>query len=95
VARYRDLLPAGSYLAVSHAAATEDTHAPAGTDQAATTYSHTVTPFTQRTRAQVTNLLTGFDLVQPGVVYAADWHPEPDPNPQRRLPQLVAMGRKP
>lgn len=72
VARYRDALADGSYLVISHAAASEDQQAPAGADAATAMYSRTVTEATLRTRAQVTGLFAGFDLVDPGVVYVSD-----------------------
>jgi S-adenosyl methyltransferase len=96
VARYRDAVPSGSYLVISHAAASEDTKAPAGAHQASAAYSRNVAETALRTRAQVSDLFTGFELVDPGVVYVTDWHPEiTDGRPPQRLAQLVGMGRKP
>jgi SAM-dependent methyltransferase len=97
VARYRDAVAAGSYLVISHAAASEDEQAPAGADAATAAYSRTVTEATLRTRAQVTGLFAGFDLVDPGVVYVTQWRPDPaqgQSEPARRLAQLVGVGRK-
>ena len=96
VAGYRDAAVAGSYLVLSHGAAPEDDQAPAGTDEAAAAYSRTVTEFTLRTRAQVTGLFAGFDLIDPGVVDVTRWHPEAhdETRPPQRLPQLVGVGRK-
>jgi hypothetical protein len=95
VARYRDAVPAGSYLVLSHAAASEDEHAPAGADEATAAYSRSVSEFTLRTRAQVNGLFAGFDLIDPGVVYVTQWHPETDAEAEQRLPQLVGVARKP
>jgi SAM-dependent methyltransferase len=95
VARYRDVIAPGSYLVVSHAAASEDEQAPEGADEATAAYSRSVTEATLRTRAQVAGLFGGFDLVEPGVVYVTDWHPDPgDPAPSQRLAQLVGVGQK-
>jgi hypothetical protein len=98
VARYRDAVVPGSYLVISHAAASEDEHAPAGADAATAAYSRSVTEATLRTRAQVTSLFDGFDLVGPGVVYVNEWRPETAAQakgePSQRLAQLVGAGRK-
>lgn len=95
VARYRDAVPAGSYLVLSHAAASEDEHAPAGADEATAAYSRSVSEFTLRTRTQVTDLFAGFDLIDPGVVYVTQWQPETDAEIAQRLPQLVGVAHKP
>jgi hypothetical protein len=95
VARYRDAVPAGSYLVLSHAAASEDDRAPAGADEAGAEYSRSVSELTMRTKAQVTGLFDGFDLIDPGVVYVTQWHPETDSEATQQLPQLVGIARKP
>jgi S-adenosyl methyltransferase len=96
VRRYRDAVASGSYLVLSHAAATEDGPAPVGAELATATYSRAVAEAALRTRAQVAGFLTGFEPVEPGVVYVNEWHPEAGPeNPARRLAQLVGIGRKP
>jgi trans-aconitate methyltransferase len=98
VARYRDAVASGSYLVVSHAAASEDEQAPAGADEATAAYSRTVMEVTLRTRAQVAGLFAGFDMIGPGVVYVTQWRPEATDDvaaPAERLAQLVGVGRKP
>ena len=96
VARYRDAVAPGSYLVISHAAASEDEQAPAGADNARAAYSRNVAETALRTRAQVSGLFAGFDMVDPGVAYVSDWHTEAeDHRPARRLAQLVGIGRKP
>ena len=102
VARYRDAVAPGSYLVLSHAAASEDDQSPAGADEATAAYSRRVTEATLRTRTQVTDLFTGFDLIDPGVVYVTDWHPDTPVHtttnpaqPAQRLTQLVGVARKP
>jgi hypothetical protein len=85
VAHYRDAVVAGSYLVLSHAAASED-------DETTAAYSRTVAEFTLRTRAQVAGMFAGFDLIDPGVAYMTQWHP--DAGPPQRLAQLVGVGRK-
>jgi hypothetical protein len=103
VARYRDAVASGSYLVVSHAAASEDEQAPPGADEATAAYSRSVAEFTLRTRAQVAGMFAGFDLIDPGVVYVTRWHPgaaddeaiDDQAGPPPRLAQLVGVGRKP
>jgi SAM-dependent methyltransferase len=95
VAGYRDAMAPGSYLVMSHAAASEDEAAPAGADDAAAEYSRTVAEATLRTRAQVLDLLGGFGLVPPGVVYVDQWRPDANDASTRRLAQWVGVGRRP
>jgi hypothetical protein len=95
VARFRDAVPAGSYLALSHATAGEQA------DRAAEhrgLYQRTATPMTMRTRDQVVRLFDGWELAEPGVVSLQQWRPEPGtPAPDRpeRMPGLAGVGRKP
>ena len=71
VERYRRQLAPGSYLAVSHA-----TNTRSGIASAARMYRNTAYPATLRTRSQIRELLTGFDLVEPGVVFSSQWRPD-------------------
>lgn len=95
VARYRDALPPGSYLAASHI--TRDGISDDLQKQATALvkfYGNTSTPGYYRTRAEFTALFDGFDLVEPGVVWAPEWHPDGSgpieaPNSQ---PTLVGVG---
>jgi len=95
VSRFRDATVPGSYLAISHATAGEQP------DRAAEhrgLYRRTATPMTMRTRAQITPLFDGYELVEPGLVYLPQWRPEPDgPEVERpeRFPGLAGVGRKP
>ena len=94
VATYRDALPSGSYLLVSHASHRVETgqHVVAAADQ----YSRTVAPMKLRSLQEVARLLDGFEIVEPGVVYCAQWHPDPQegPVPPNPLPQVCALARK-
>jgi hypothetical protein len=95
VARYRDGVAPGSYVVVSHAAASEDEAAPAGANAATAVYSQRVADATLRGRAQVAGMLAGLEMVDPGVVYVTQWHPEDIDGEQQRLAQLVGVARKP
>ncbi|GAA2238835.1 SAM-dependent methyltransferase [Kitasatospora cystarginea] len=79
----RDALPPGSALVLSHAS-TEGRPDQAGPHQ--DLYKSTPTPLTMRGRDRITALFEGFELVDPGVVFLPEWHPEnPDgvgPHPE-------------
>jgi hypothetical protein len=93
IAAYRDAMVAGSYLAIAH-----------GTDnrldegkRLVELSERTPTPLTMRTRAQVEAMFDGFDLIEPGLIWAPLWHPEsPDEVPDRPelSGNLVGVGRK-
>ncbi|HVV23128.1 MAG TPA: SAM-dependent methyltransferase [Pseudonocardiaceae bacterium] len=72
VATYRNATAAGSYLAVSHA--TGDGRPEV--DGVIAEYRRASTPVTVRDKAAVTRFFDGYDLLDPGVVFARDWQPE-------------------
>jgi SAM-dependent methyltransferase len=75
LAGYRRYLAPGSWLVISHG--TGD-HRPAEQVQAGVdVYAHTATPVTPRSRDQVAALFAGWDLAEPGVVWAPQWRPDP------------------
>ena len=89
----RDALAPGSYLVISH-----------GTDEGRSTealeqvYRNTVTPLAMRDRARVRALFAGFELLEPGVVWAPQWHPDQpeDVGTQpERSGSYVGVGRRP
>jgi S-adenosyl methyltransferase len=101
VARFRDRLPAGSYLAVSHGSrdipVRPDMSPEAMTDMGARVeklYQLTTATLTTRTRAQIERFFDGFELLEPGVVEIQRWRPD-DRDP--RLPGgfYGGVGRKP
>jgi hypothetical protein len=72
VARYRDRLAPGSYLALSHI--TDDGHA-AGLTEAVQFYQNTQDPMYLRSHEEVLRLFAGFELVEPGLVRCPSWRP--------------------
>ncbi|KJK59940.1 SAM-dependent methyltransferase [Saccharothrix sp. ST-888] len=84
VSTLRDALPPGSALVLSHASM-EGRPDQAGPHQ--DLYRRTPTPLTMRGRDRIVELFDGFDLVEPGVVYLPEWHPDnPEgigPHPER------------
>jgi SAM-dependent methyltransferase len=73
VARLRDALVPGSYLVVAHPARDSRPQAMAKLEELS---KRTTTPGTTRTRAEVERLFTGFELVEPGVVWVPLWRPD-------------------
>ncbi|MEO6082260.1 MAG: SAM-dependent methyltransferase [Umezawaea sp.] len=94
IAAYRDAVVPGSALVMSHASA-EGRSGPE--DDHRQLYQRTATPMSMRSRAQVTALFDGFDIVDPGVVFLPLWRPESlddvDEHPERFAGQ-AAVGRK-
>ncbi|SFE07500.1 S-adenosyl methyltransferase [Actinacidiphila alni] len=75
VAAYRDGLPAGSWLALSHAT---DQDRPGTAAAVGKLYrSKATSPVTARSYEGISELFTGFDLVPPGLVYVPLWRPDP------------------
>jgi hypothetical protein len=74
VATYRDELPPGSLVALSHLTADDK---PEQMAAVAETMSHTRDPLYFRSYGEVRALFDGLDLVPPGVVSAPHWRPEP------------------
>jgi hypothetical protein len=96
VGTLRDALAPGSYLVVSHAT----TEGRPDLARAITTvYNRSVAGSWQfRSRAQIERLFDGFDLVDPGVVPAHEWRPDPaaaPADPRRLWGLLAGVARKP
>jgi hypothetical protein len=72
-----DAVPSGSYLVVSHMAA-DHPEFPEMADYARRLNEVTHETFVVRGRADVTEFLTGLDLVEPGVVPLKEWRPDGD-----------------
>lgn len=93
VARYRDELAPGSYLAMSHF--TPDGN-PEAMAKAVEVFKDTQEPAHPRTRDQIVRMLTGFELVDPGLVYTVQWRSENDEveDQPERSNLYAAVGRK-
>jgi len=101
VARFRDALPTGSYLAISHGtrdipvrpdmSAEEMTEMGERVEQL---YQLTTASLVTRTRAQVERFFDGLDLLDPGLVEIQAWRPD---NRSSMLPGgfYGGVGRKP
>jgi hypothetical protein len=98
VAAYRDATVPGSYLAISHG--TND-YQPAAVGEVEGIYTQTTQPGVFRSRAQILDLMPGYELLPPGLVDAILWHPDPredhvDPlgGDVIRYSLLAAVGRR-
>ena len=96
VARYRDAVPAGSYLAVSHPT-TATTPATPGRAPTAETPFHGAGGGTPRSRDQVAGMFAGWQLIAPGLVDLAQRRPDhgnPSTATTDRHGHLAGVGRK-
>ena len=73
VAGYRDRLCAGSMVAITHATYEE---VPDEVVKAAPMYRDSRESMHDRSRAEITGFFTGWDMVEPGVVFTSEWHPD-------------------
>lgn len=73
VARLREALCPGSYLVLTHV--TGDERDGRTVSDITAVYDEATAPLVPRTRAEVTKLFDGFELVEPGVVFTAQWRP--------------------
>ncbi|MFI6095710.1 SAM-dependent methyltransferase [Lentzea sp. NPDC051213] len=94
IRQYLDATVPGSYLAISHASL--EGSEPEKAQEATQQFRRSVTEFSMRTRAEITGLFDGLDLIDPGVVYLPEWRPDPgdeigDP---RRASTFAGVARK-
>jgi S-adenosyl methyltransferase len=75
VAAYRDASAPGSYLAISHG--TND-YQPEATGQVQAVYRRTSQPGVFRSRQEIAALISGYDLVPPGLVDVIGWRADRD-----------------
>jgi S-adenosyl methyltransferase len=94
IGQYMNAVVPGSYLAISHASLEGAT--PSRAEEATQQYRRSVSDFTMRTRAEITELFAGVKLVDPGVVYLTEWHPEPGTNTSdaTRMSTFAGVGHK-
>ncbi|WP_425838953.1 SAM-dependent methyltransferase [Streptomyces fractus] len=96
VRTFVDALPSGSHLVLSHVASDYD---PSRTQQAIDMYAAGGVTLAPRTHAEMTKFFTGagLELMDPGVVWLPDWHPELAVDEDRDgspVPMYGAVGRK-
>jgi hypothetical protein len=94
VAVFRDRIPSGSYVAISHI--TSDDSDPAAISTIREAYKNATAPAVFRTAAEIQALFDGFELVPPGLLEVAGWRSNGrDPAARAALGFLGAVGRKP
>ncbi|MER7012093.1 SAM-dependent methyltransferase [Saccharopolyspora sp. NPDC000359] len=94
IRHYYEHLPVGSHIGFSHV--TGDHHRE-GVEGLVKLYENSINPVTLRTRDEVAELISDFQLVEPGVVYVPDWRPDTQEDvwehPERSI-VYGAVGRK-
>jgi hypothetical protein len=90
IATFRDALPPGSYLALSHG--TADFHSADAVSHGTRVYQRATAPLVLRSHAQVAALFDGFDLVEPGLVQVPLWRPDGTPPRPRGLAEIGIYG---
>ena len=73
ISHFRDALAAGSHVAVT---TVTDENWKEEYGRAGDLYRRTRTPVVPRNRHQVRALLTGWEVVEPGIVWVPEWHPD-------------------
>ncbi len=86
VARVRERLSAGSYLAISHGCSDGPRDL---VEKINTVTRSTTTAAVLRTRTEIASLFDGFDLIEPGLVDLPRWNPDDIPDD---IPATLALG---
>ena len=87
VARYREALRGGGFLAMSHFTGDEQPVLAANGTQ---WYQQTANPLIMRTKAEFETLLSGVELIPPGVSWVQQWHAD-DSEPELEVPSQSAI----
>ncbi|HEX6450136.1 MAG TPA: SAM-dependent methyltransferase [Trebonia sp.] len=87
IAAVRDALAPGSYLAIGHV--THDNAPDEMVSAAIAAFAKTSAGIWPRTASQIGHLFNGFDLVEPGLVPAHTWWPDPGGPPIRENTLLL------
>jgi hypothetical protein len=91
VAKFRERLAPGSYLAISHLSGRSD---PAAIEHSAMISQQTGFPWVEfRPDDDVLRFFDGLELVEPGLVDIREWHPERS-EPSTKIKLVGAIGRK-
>jgi SAM-dependent methyltransferase len=94
LAVFKERLAPGSYLVIGHA--THESR-PDEFREAAKAIERTPTPLAMRTHSEILRFFDGFDLVEPGLVWAHEWRPDsPEDGPDKGTSLIYGgVGRKP
>jgi hypothetical protein len=88
LARLRAAMAPGSYLVISHGTSQER---PATVQKIVNVYQKATAQAVLRSRAEILPFFDGFDLVDPGLVYASQWRPDIRPLTGERAAPGTAM----
>src|SRR5262249_37680124 len=92
VGAFRDAMPTGSYLVLSHA--THDFQ-PEESARASRMYGRASSPLVTRSRLDIAAMFSGFELVKPGLVRTSMWRPAEEVTPAPPADLFAGVGRKP
>jgi hypothetical protein len=87
----------GSYLALSHGT---DDYRPEEVRRVEDVYTQASHTMKLRSRATITSMMDGYELLEPGLVDIINWHPDPQSPPDplggdvTRYSMLGAVGRR-
>jgi O-methyltransferase involved in polyketide biosynthesis len=97
IAEYRDHLAPGSYLAITHGitAATPEEDPDGVVESVTNVYRNASAQMHVRSRKEIERFFDGFEIIDPGVVWMADWRPDPGTWPAGRPDSLYGgVGRR-
>ncbi|SFS30794.1 SAM-dependent methyltransferase [Saccharopolyspora flava] len=89
IRQYHDKLAPGSFLGFSHVTGEEF---PEGVQGLVNLYENSTNPVTLRTRTEVAELVSDFELVEPGVVYVPEWRPDSPEDVGDRPEESIVYG---
>ncbi len=92
IATFRDAMPSGSYLVLSHA--THDFQ-PEESARATRMFSRASSPLVTRSRLDIAAMFSGFQLVKPGLVRTSRWQPPEQVTVTEASDLFAGVGRKP
>jgi hypothetical protein len=94
LAQIREALVRDSYVTISHGVPMKQRSEEQ--DGLTDLYRSTPTSVQLRPKEQIAAMLTGFELVEPGIVVAGEWHPDPEEDGEPSQPGVMgAIARKP
>ena len=98
IAEYRDHLAPGSYLALTHVitAATPEDDPDGIVESVTNVYRNASAQIHVRSTKEIRRFFDGFEIIEPGIVWTANWRPDPGTRSAGRPDSLHGgVGRKP